>query len=787
MPSSSTADSNAATTSATTSLTQSIEKLDGSMESGRSNYQAWKFRVIRILKEKGLLTAIEEDLDKNDSKAMSRDNAAFPILTLNVRDTQITHIQECSTAKEAWEALRIVHQGIGASGRMVIMQRLWALRMLEGGDMAENLNRFRELASQVQGLSGNGKAIDENELVTLLSLSLPDFYEPIIMALQSRTDDLTFNIFAGRLLQESARRLVAQGRQAEQPQRNTSTTAFTANYAMRGKNLGGRYGLRRGGMRTAGGFGGFRTESSGSNWKGVAPSKAKGKCFYCQKEGHWKRDCNKRKADEGKDIPQATSQELGGIAFTVLDRTTVGAQGRQWIVDSGASQHLCGNRSAFTAGTYQEITPRAIEIADQSKIQAVGIGIVRLGELELSNVLLVPQLGGNLLSVARMIDSGYEVRFTSAKCAISKSQFVIKGKREGNLYYIREHDEKEVAHLGLDTNKSMPETLAVWHRRLGHRTLDYATIEYLTPPVSEFNIKRSGAQVEGKGLCGTCAVGRQHKEAATGSREKAQVLLQVVHSDICGPMQVSTITGERYFITFIDEKSGRIAVTLLKSKNEALGAFQAYQVRPEREARKPILTLRTDGGGEYTGQLFQNSLQASGIAHAVSPPYTPNQNATAERANRTSMEGARCMLEDSKLEKQFWGFAVATAAHIHNRLPSRSHKDQWPLQHWTGEVSSIGHLWVFGSITDMLVPAERRKKLDSRSTKGIFVGYDENAVTKTYRIYDAIVNRVISSRDVIIDELATPGELKKGSERGGEIQLGWPELGEPEAEEEDRG
>ena len=89
------------------------------------------------------------------------------------------------------------------------MQRLWALRMLEGGDMAQHLNRFRELASQVQGLSGNGKAIDENALVTLLSLSLPDFYEPIIMALQSRTDDLTFQIFAGRLLQESARRQVA--------------------------------------------------------------------------------------------------------------------------------------------------------------------------------------------------------------------------------------------------------------------------------------------------------------------------------------------------------------------------------------------------------------------------------------------------------------------------------------------------------------------------------------------------------------------------------------------------
>ena len=57
------------------------------MASGKSNYQVWKFRIICILKEKGLLAAIEVDLDKTDSKAMSRDNAAFTMLTLNVRDS----------------------------------------------------------------------------------------------------------------------------------------------------------------------------------------------------------------------------------------------------------------------------------------------------------------------------------------------------------------------------------------------------------------------------------------------------------------------------------------------------------------------------------------------------------------------------------------------------------------------------------------------------------------------------------------------------------------------------
>jgi len=170
--------------SATTSLTQSIEKLDGSMAAGRSNHQAWKFRIVRIIKEKSLLSAIESDLDKSNHKEIARDNAALILLTLNIKDSQITHVRECTTAKVAWDILKHVHQGIGASGRMVLLQRLWTLRVVEGEDMAEHLNRFRKLTNQVESLSPSGMGMEDNELVTLLSLGLPESYKPIIMALQ---------------------------------------------------------------------------------------------------------------------------------------------------------------------------------------------------------------------------------------------------------------------------------------------------------------------------------------------------------------------------------------------------------------------------------------------------------------------------------------------------------------------------------------------------------------------------------------------------------------------------
>ena len=224
----------------TTSLTQSIEKLDGSMAMGQSNYHAWRFRIIRILKEKGLLGAIE---DTEDSITASKDNQAFTIITLNIKDSQILYIQDATTTQEAWKSLKEVHQGIGMNWRIVIMQRLWGLKMRETDDMVEHLNQFRELANQLRGLSNDGKGMEDSELTTILTLSLPESYEPLIMALQSRSDTITFDTMAGRLLQESGRRHINQVSQPPRSSNHNQQTVFTVRRtSLAGSGRGGRPG-----------------------------------------------------------------------------------------------------------------------------------------------------------------------------------------------------------------------------------------------------------------------------------------------------------------------------------------------------------------------------------------------------------------------------------------------------------------------------------------------------------------------------------------------------------------
>ena len=319
--------------------------------------------------------------------------------------------------------------------------------------------------------------------------------------------------------------------------------------------------------------------------------------------------------------------------------------------------------------SYNKVTDgHSITIADVTKIHAHGMGDIKVTtqnrEITLRDVWHVPNIGTSLLSVARIVDAGYNVEFGKDLCFVSKSGVRAKlGYQHGSLYHVRadspaqNHEVKnqysEEANLGLATNESPSASLETWHRKLCHRTLDDAAVRYISAKVRDMLvISTKGKEPTGK-ICQICALGRQHKEAETKTRERASEFLHTVHTDICGPMQTPTLHGERYFITFTDESSGRVSVCLLSSKDIALTAFHAYRMRAERASGNEIKSLHSDGGGKYINSSFKKYLEAASIQHIVSPAYSPSQKGWAERMSRTLMEGVRCMLEDSQHGKEF--------------------------------------------------------------------------------------------------------------------------------------
>jgi len=217
-------------------------------------------------------------------------------------------------------------------------------------------------------------------------------------------------------------------------------------------------------------------------------------------------------------------------------------------------------------------------------------------------------------------------------------------------------------------------------------------------------------------------------------------------------MAVEGCMGERYFTTFIDERSGRIAISLLRQHSEVFEQFREYQAKVERETGKRIEHLRCDGGGEYTGHGFRNYLAENGITHRITPPYTPEHNGIAERANRTIMEMVRGMLFDARLGKEFWGYAALAAVHIINHLPSSAHNNKTPFKIWFAVLPSISHLRVFGCTTYRHIPTLTRRKLDRRATQCRLVGYAEDSVSRVYRVDDEEAKPGTTIRDVVFNE-----------------------------------
>lgn len=133
--------------------------------------------------------------------------------------------------------------------------------------------------------------------------------------------------------------------------------------------------------------------------------------------------------------------------------------------------------------------------------------------------------------------------------------------------------------------------------------------------------------------------------------------------------------------------------------------------------------MRTDNGGEYVSKEFEEYLKSRGINHELTVPYSPAQNGVAERMNRTLMESARTMIGYAGLSESYWGEAVATAAYIRNRVPTRALKEKMsPYQKWYGRSADLSHLKVFGCVAFAHIPDCKRNKVDKKAEKMRFIG-----------------------------------------------------------------
>ena len=120
-----------------------------------------------------------------------------------------------------------------------------------------------------------------------------------------------------------------------------------------------------------------------------------------------------------------------------------------------------------------------------------------------------------------------------------------------------------------------------------------------------------------------CLQGKMTRSPFVGRMERAKDVLEIIHSDVCGPFGEMARGGFYHFITFIDDLSRYGHLFLMKNKSESFEMFKEFKAQVENQTGKSIKTLRSNRGGEYLSTEFIKFLKKYGITSQLTLPRTP--------------------------------------------------------------------------------------------------------------------------------------------------------------------
>ena len=409
-------------------------------------------------------------------------------------------------------------------------------------------------------------------------------------------------------------------------------------------------------------------------------------CFKCGIKGHRAKECRQKtwcsgcKSDTHKDATcrrkdkdskdkqdgayKATEESANDYTFKMRDGETktqvyrVGdIQERGLMVDTGATSHVVTDESKFKDfnSTFQ-LEKHWVELADGTRCSRVA---QKRGNAEfflfdnrgqrhkatLRDALYIPSYPQNIFSVKAATGSGATVVFKEGKNAlITKDGNRFDIQVYSRLYYLHTEDES-------NDKCNVCHDIQTWHQILGH--CNYNDILKLQNVVDGMQIKGKASRPEQE--CEVCIQGKFTQTRNRDPDSKAKAPLELVHTDLAGPVPTESMDGYKYVQSFTDDYSSAVFVYFLKKKSDTILATEKFlsDVSPYGKVR----CMRSDNGTEFTCNDFQTLMRKNKIRHETSAPYSPHQNGTSERGWRTLFEMGRCMLIESKMPKQVWHYA----------------------------------------------------------------------------------------------------------------------------------
>jgi len=406
------------------------------------------------------------------------------------------------------------------------------------------------------------------------------------------------------------------------------------------------------------------------------------------------------------------------------------AKDEVWFLDSGCSNHMIGTKDWLF--DFDSEFRESVKLTDDSKMPVMGRGNLKLligGIIQvITNVYYLPGLRNNLLSIGQLQQKNLTIVFKKDTCKVYHEErgLIMSTQMSTNKMFV------------ISTPVIIPERLKmekcedakIWHYRYGH--LSWKGLKIL---MKENMVRDLPELQEIETKYKDFLLGKQHREAIPKTAQwRASQKLELIHSDLCGPIKPSSNSGNKYFMTFTDDFSRKTWIYILKDKSRAFETFKVFKSLVEKESECLIKCLISDRGGKYTSTEFNELCSTNGIKRHLTTTYTPQQNGVSERKNRTLMNMVRSMLAARQVPKVFWPEATVWATHVLNRSPTLSVKDMTPEEAWSSVKPSVQHFRIFGCISYVHVLDSQRNKLDDKSFKCILLGLSEESRAISYMI-----------------------------------------------------
>ncbi|RVW29975.1 Retrovirus-related Pol polyprotein from transposon TNT 1-94 [Vitis vinifera] len=463
---------------------------------------------------------------------------------------------------------------------------------------------------------------------------------------------------------------------------------------------------------------------SGTRGRGQRPQ-----CTYCNKLGHTRDRCYQlhgrppRTAHMAQSsdslLPQPPSSSAsqtsqasiasvaqpGNASACLTHTSSLGP----WILDSGASDHLSGNKDLFSSITTTSDLP-TVTLANGSQTVAKGIGLaLPLPSLPLTSVLYTPECPFNLISISKI------TRTLNCSITFSDKFVTLQDRSTGKTIGIG-RESQGLYHLTSDSSPAVcisTDAPLLIHNRLGHPSL--SKFQKMVPRFSTLSSLP----------CESCQLGK-HTRVSFPKRlnNRAKSPFELVHTDVWGPCRTASTLGFQYFVTFIDDYSRCTWLFLMKNRAELFSIFQKFYTEIQTQFNISIRVLRSDNAREYFSAQFTSFMSHHGILHQSSCAHTPQQNGVAERKNRHLVETARTLLLHSHVPFRFWGDAVLTACYLINRMPSSVLHDQIPHSLlFPDQPLYFLPPRVFGCTCFVHILTPGQDKLSAKAMKCLFLGY----------------------------------------------------------------